>query len=189
MAQVCITGHRPDSFIVSHYSEDAVRRLAGDVACVLKREYGSELTLNLGGAIGADQWMGAAAIEHGVKFGLFLPFLPQIQSRYWTNDQRQELDRQLRAASRITVMDSLGKYDVAKYHERDRMMVDEADFVVAFWVGRRRGGTFETMKYALSKSKFVLNAMDGLRPVFKQDLETGWTPPHLRHDDGETDNE
>jgi uncharacterized phage-like protein YoqJ len=183
MARVCITGHRPDPFLVSHYQADAVVRLASDIACILKREYGDELLFNLGGAIGADQWMGAAAIEHSIKFGLFLPFLPQIQARFWTDEQRLELDRQLRAASRITIVDSSGDYDVVKYHERDRLMVDEADFVVAFWVGRKRGGTFETMKYALSKSKFVFNALDGLRPVFKQNLETGWTPPHLRKED------
>jgi uncharacterized phage-like protein YoqJ len=183
MARVCITGHRPDPFLVSHYQADAVRRCASDTACVLKREYGDDLMFNLGGAIGADQWMGAAAIEHGVKFSLFLPFLPHVQAKFWTEEQRQELDRQLRTASRIVVMDSSGGYDAARYFERDRMMVDEAEFVVAFWVGRKRGGTFETMKYALSRSKFVLNALDGLRPVFKQDLETGWTPPHLCEED------
>ena len=187
MARVCITGHRPDPFLVSHYQIDAIRRLAGDVVCALKREYGDELMFNLGGAVGADQWMGAAAIEHGAKFSLFLPFLPQIQARYWDEGQRSELDRQMKTASRIVVVDPSGQYDVARYHERDRLMVDEADFVVAFWVGRRRGGTFETMKYGLSKSKFVFNALDGLRPVFKRDLECGWTPPHLRQ--GETDNE
>jgi uncharacterized phage-like protein YoqJ len=109
--------------------------------------------------------------------------LPQVQAKFWSDQQRAELDRQLRSASKIMIVDSTGEYDVVKYHERDRLMVDEADFVVAFWVGRRRGGTFETMKYALSKSKFVLNALDGLRPVFKQDLEVGWTPPHLKEGD------
>jgi len=180
MVRVCITGHRPDPFLVSHYKIDDVIVKAGDVACVLKREYGEELSLNLGGAIGADQWMGSAAIEHGVKFKLYLPFLPQIQAKFWTKDQRHELDRQMRAATGITIVDSTGLYNVVKYHERDRLMVDESDFVVAFWVGRRRGGTFETMKYALSKSKFVLNALDGLRPIFREDLDIGWTPPHLR---------
>jgi uncharacterized phage-like protein YoqJ len=184
MARVCITGHRPDSFLVSHYQPDAVRRLAGDIACRLKREYGDELMLNLGGAVGADQWMGAAAIEHDLKYGLFLPFLPQVQAKYWDEGQRAELDRQMKLANRIVVVDPSGQYDVAKYHERDRLMVDEADFVVAFWVGRRRGGTFETIKYALSRSKFVLNALDGLRPVFKGDLEAGWTPSHLREGEG-----
>ena len=183
MVRVSITGHRPDPFLVSHYKTEAVERLAGDVACALKREYGSELYLNLGGAIGADQWMGAAAIEQGIRFGLFLPFLPQIQAKFWSEGQRNELDRQMKAASCITIVDSSGQYDVARYHERDRLMVDQGDFIVAFWGGRRRGGTFETMRYALSKSKFVLNAMDGLRPGFKQDLEDGWTPPHLREGD------
>lgn len=183
MAIVCITGHRPDPFLVSHYQPDAIIRLASDTACILKREYGDELTFNLGGAIGADQWMGAAAIEHGIKFGLFLPFLPQVQAKFWNEQQRSELDRQMRAASRIMIVDSSGNYDVCKYHERDQLMVNEADFVVAFWVGRRRGGTFETIKYALSKSKFVFNALNGLRPIFKQDLELGWTPSHLEEGD------
>lgn len=187
MAIVCITGHRPDSFLVSHYKVETVARVASDIACALKREYGDELFFNLGGAIGADQWMGAAAIENNIKFGLFLPFLPQIQAKFWTHEQRAELDRQLKAASKIMVVDPSGEYNVAKYHERDCLMVDEAHFVVAFWVGRRRGGTFETMKYALSKSKFVFNALDGLRPMFKQNLETGWTPTHLL--EGNIDNE
>lgn len=185
MVRVCITGHRPDPFLVSHYKPETVQRLAGDIACGFKREYGDDLMFNLGGAIGADQWMGAAAIENNVKYSLFLPFLPQVQACYWNENQKTELDRQMRSAFRIVVVDPSGQYNVIKYHERDRMMVDEADFIVAFWVGRRRGGTFETMKYALSKSKFVLNALDGLRPVFKRDLEIGWTPPQMRK--GEVD--
>ena len=179
MVRICITGHRPDSFLVSHYSVEVVRRMADDLACALKREYGDGLHFNLGGAVGADQWMGAAALEHGIKYSLFLPFLPQVQARFWSVEQRDELDRQMRGATRIVVVDSTGEYSVGKYFERDRMMVDEGDFVVSFWVGRRRGGTFRTMEYALSQSKLVLNAMDGLRPVFRQDLDKGWTPPHL----------
>jgi len=57
------------------------------------------------------------------------------------------------------------------------MMVDCADFVVAFWVGKRRGGTFNTMKYALKQSKFVFNGLNELRPVFSESLKLGWTPP------------
>jgi len=183
MVKVCITGHRPDRFLVSHYKPETVKSIVGDIACALKREYGDDLWLNLGGANGADQWMGAAAIEHNIKFGLYLPFLPQIQAKFWTDEQRAELDRQMRAATKILIVDSSGAYDVAKYHERDKLMVDEGDFTVAFWVGRKRGGTFETMKYSLSKAKFVLNALDGLRPIFKHDLEVGWTPPHLEEED------
>ena len=64
-----------------------------------------------------------------------------------------------------------------KYH------LDDADFVVAFWVGKRRGGTFNTMRYALKKSKFVFNALNELRPVFKDDRAKGWSPPTVRGND------
>jgi len=180
MRNVCITGHRPDSFLVSHYGVDTVRRIVDDIACVLKREYEDELQLNLGGAIGTDQWMGSSAIEHGIRYKLYLPFHPATQARYWSPAQREELDRQMRNASGIFIADPSGKYDVSRYLERDRMMVDDSDFVVGFWVGRRRGGTFETMKYALKQSKLVHNGMDRLRLLFRHDLEQGWTPPHLK---------
>lgn len=180
MRSVCITGHRPDSFLVSHYKSDTVRRIVDDIACVLQREYGDELRLNLGGAIGTDQWMGSSAIKHGIRYKLYLPFHPSVQARYWTAVQREELDRQMRHATGIVIADPSGEYNVARYHERDRMMVDDSDFVVAFWVGRRRGGTFGTMKYALRQSKLVHNGMDRLRLLFSYDLEQGWTPPHLK---------
>jgi hypothetical protein len=95
------------------------------------------------------------------------------------------LKTQYEKASGLTIIDPSGDYHVKNYFIRDRMMVDEADVLVAFWVGRRRGGTFETMKYALKNSKFVFNALDDLRPIFNVDLENGWTPPKLRGDNGD----
>jgi len=186
MRTVCITGHRPDAFLVSHYKLDAVQRIVSDIACVLQREYGDELRLCLGGAIGIDQWMGSACIEFGIQYKLYLPFHPSVQARYWTTEQRLELDRQMRHAVGIVIADPSGGYDVSRYHERDRMMVDKSDFVVAFWVGRRRGGTFGTIKYALKQSKLVHNGMDRLRLLFSHDLKCGWTPPHLR-EEGDND--
>lgn len=154
-------------------------RIVDDTACILKREYGDELQLNLGGAIGIDQMMGAAAIEHEIRYVLYLPFKPEIQAKYWKPKQRAELDRQMSRAAGITIVNPNEEYHPRWYHERDRLMVNEADFTVGFWVGRRQGGTFETMKYSLRQSKMVVNAMDRMRLVFKQDLERGWTPPHL----------
>lgn len=192
MRTVCITGHRPDSFLVSHYEVDVVRRIVDDIACVLQREYGEELQFNLGGAIGTDQWMGASAIKHGIRYKLYLPFHPSVQARYWNAAQREELDRQMRYAAGIMIADPASGRDEAlrdfsAYFQRDRMMVDDSDFVVGFWVGRRRGGTFETMKYALKQSKLVFNGMDRLRLLFRHDLEQGWTPPHLKEAQSDDD--
>lgn len=157
-------------------------RIVDDTACILQREYGDELEFNLGGAIGIDQMMGAAAIEHGIRFSLYLPFPPEVQGKFWKSGQRAELERQMRHAAGITIVDPEGNYTPRRYFERDRLMVDNADFTIGFWVGKRRGGTYETMKYSLRQSKMVINAMDGMRLVFKQDLEKGWTPSHLREE-------
>jgi len=181
MVQIAITGHRPDSFLISHYDPATVQRIADDTVWRLKKEYKEDLCFNLGGALGADQWVGTACIKNGVKFRLYLPFHPTVQSSHWTNEQKAELDQQLQKAAGIDIMepDPGIEYNVARYFERNQKMVDEASFVIAFWVGKKRGGTFHAMQYALKSSKFVFNALDKLRPVFMEDIENGWTPPTI----------
>jgi len=179
MIQVAITGHRPDSFLVSHYDPETIMRIADDTVWKLKKEYKDELCFNLGGALGADLWVGAACIKNDVRFRLYLPFHPKVQTAHWTTEQKMELNQQLQKAAGIDIMEPNPdiEYNVGRYFERNQKMVDDASFVIAFWVGKRRGGTFHAMKYALNNSKFVFNALDGLRPIFTEELENGWTPP------------
>lgn len=179
MVQIAITGHRPDSFLISHYNPESIMRIADDVVWRLKKEYKDDLCFNLGGALGADLWVGTACMANKVNFRLYLPFHPKVQTTHWTDEQKAELDRQLMCASGIDIMEPNPdiEYNVTRYFERNQKMVDDASFVIAFWVGKRRGGTFHAMNYALKNSKFVFNALDGLRPIFKEELKNGWTPP------------
>jgi uncharacterized phage-like protein YoqJ len=185
MIGIAITGHRPDSFLVSHYSPETVKRIADDTVWRLKKEYDHELVFNVGGALGADTWVAEACIEHNAKYRMYLPFHPSVQTAHWTPEQRKNLDHQLKYAMGIDIAepDPNIEYSVHKYFERNKKMVDDAQFVVSLWVGKRRGGTFETMKYALSQGKFVFNALDNLRPIFKDDLKKGWTPPTVGSDE------
>lgn len=184
--KIAITGHKPDTFLISHYSLDTVIRIANNTVCIFDREFKNDLVFNIGGIIGADQYVGMGCIEHGVKFKLYLPSHPTYHSKYWNTEQRSELNRQLGYASGIEIIEPNTKleYDIKIHQERNIRMVDDANFVVAFWVGRKYGDTFDTMEYALSQSKFVFNALDNNRPIFKDDLKKGWTPPFLRGDDG-----
>ena len=180
--KIAITGHRPDAFIVSHYKPSQIIRIASDMVCTFKREFEDDLCFNLGGAIGVDQWVGMACLEHNVRYKVFLPFLPEIQGKYWTKEQREELDRQLKGATGIDIADLSGNYLPKMYQVRNKKMVDAADFLVAFWVGKRRGGTYNAIKYALQQSKFVYNAMNDRQPINQEDLKKGWTPPTVRKD-------
>ena len=40
---IAVTGHRPDAFLVSHYSPETIARMASDMVCVFKREFGDDL--------------------------------------------------------------------------------------------------------------------------------------------------
>jgi len=175
--KIAISGHRPDSFLVSHYSPESVVRIANDIVCVFRRKFGDELLFNLGGAIGVDQWVGRICMEQNIRYHMFLPFRPEIQARYWSKEQRKELDEQLKHASGIHISNLSGQYSPYIFQERNKKMIDGADFLVAFWVGKRKGGTYNAMKYALSESKFVFNALNKLCPIFDEELKKGWTPP------------
>lgn len=179
MVRIAITGHRPDAFLVSHYTPETIMRIADDLVVQLQREYKHDLCFNLGGAIGVDQWMGAACIAHEVKFHLYLPFHPSVQAKYWSDEQKGELDRQMKYAAGINIVEPNPEvpYNVALYQERNKKMVDDSNFTIAFWVGKKRGGTVNAIKYSLQQSKFVLNAMNELRPLFREDVKDGWTPP------------
>ena len=182
MITIAITGHLPDTFLISHYSHEEIKRNISDVVAIFKREHGDDLCFNIGGAQGADMWAGQACMEHNVKFHMFLPFAPETHCKYWEEDQIAEFKSQLARASGLDIL-SPSDYNPDKesrhklYELRDKKMVDYANFVVAFWVGRKAGGTYNCMNYALKQSKFVFNALNELKPVFKENLVSGWTPP------------
>lgn len=175
MITITITGHRPDAYLVSHYSIESLQRRASDIVAIFKREHGDELCFNLGGALGADQWFGQACIEQNVKFHLYLPFDPEVMGKYWKEEQKEILKEQVNKASGIVIVNPSG-YSKKDYYVRNIHMVDNSNFVVAFWVGKRAGGTYNCIDYALKKNKFVFNALNGLRPIFKENLVSGWTP-------------
>lgn len=182
MIYIAVTGHRPDSFLVSHYSNDMINKIVGDIVSAFKREHKDELIFNLGGAIGIDQWVGAACIEQNIPYVLYLPFHPDVQSKFWKEDQKQELERQIKHASGIVIINPniSAPYEVYNYQKRNEKMIDESNFVVAFWVGKKTGGTYNAIKYGLKRSKFVLNGLNELKPLFKEDLSKGWTPPIVK---------
>lgn len=178
MVRVAVTGHRPDSFLVSHYDLETIKRVVSDVAVILKREYKDNLIFNLGGAVGIDQWMGQTCIQEEIPYVLYLPFAPSLHTKFWEQKDKDELNRQISCASGIDIVEPNEEAEVMiyNYQKRNERMVDNADFVLAFWVGKRKGGTYNTIKYGLKNAKFVLNGLNELKPIFKEDIKRGWTP-------------
>ena len=178
---IAITGHRPDDFLKSHYTLESAKTNIEDIIVALKRQYG-EVSFNVGGALGVDQWAADACIKHGIPYHLYLPFMPKIQTKYWKKEDKDCLNEQIKNAKSLTICDPSGitydeKYKFAeKYQDRNEAMVDNCNIVVAFWLGKRRGGTYNCIKYALKQSKQAFNGLDGLNIICEQNLKEGWTP-------------
>ncbi|MDQ6672588.1 MAG: DUF1273 domain-containing protein [Chloroflexota bacterium] len=160
---VAWTGHRPDLFNDPVVAEKAVTTLARDV---VGRE--AAVRFLLGGQRGVDTWAAGAAIVLDVPFTLILPFEPAEFARDWSADDRRALARTLTRASDVRLV---GGDRNAAFTERNRLLVAEADLLVAVWTGVTGGGTAETMAFATSNRTPVREVL--LTPSSRADLASG----------------
>ena len=137
---VAWTGHRPDLFAHPAAAQAAVTTLADEFA---RRE--STLSFVVGGQRGVDTWAARAAIARGVAFTLILPLEVAQFARDWPAADRHALDLILAAAGEVRVV---GGAPERAFTERNRLLVAEADLLVAVWTGVSGGGTAETIAFA-----------------------------------------
>jgi hypothetical protein len=179
--RIAISGHRKDALLQSKYSEECLKTNIENVIYRLKKEYKEKLIFNLGGAQGIDNYFGEICLNEKIRFHLYLPFHPKIHTKFWDGDEKKIFDCLLKGAIGIDIVDPDPNqtYKKENYFVRNNNMINEASFLIAFWVGKKRGGTFHAMNYALNQSKFVFNALNEMKLVFKEDLNNGWTPPTM----------
>jgi len=109
-----------------------------------------------GMAEGADMLSGKLAIDMGIPLICALPWTTHYSS----------ISPKYRGLYKYLLNHAEEAYPVVEaetfpgnwcYHERNRWMVDEADGVIAWYDGRKGGGTAETVKYAKKIGKVVHN--------------------------------
>lgn len=181
--RIAISGHRKDALTQSKYSEEYIKMIIKNVVFRLKKEYQDKLIFNLGGAQGIDSYFGEICLEEKIKFQIYLPFHPKIHTKFWNTEETSLFENLLKNAIGLQISDPdpNQNYKKENYFVRNNNIINEASFLIAFWVGKKRGGTFEAMNYALSQSKFVFNALNEMKLVFKEDLANGWTPPTMEN--------
>jgi len=115
-------------------------------------------TIITGMADGFDQAIAEASIEIGVRFIAAIPFAGQ--ESMWPKAAQEWYFKILEQAAEVVVT-SPGSFSSAKYIIRDQWMVDHGDKVLALWDGIKKGGTWDTVKYAEKMQKPVLNIWPG----------------------------
>lgn len=143
--KITITGHRPPR----------LKENQEVIESWLKKkfeEYRPELVI-LGMAQGVDQIAAWTCKEYGWNFKAIYAFkreLHPVEKHLTECDYCKEV---------VFLKEEYSKR--SDYIERDRVMVDEGDVVLAVWDGVPIGGTWETIKYAREQGKKVEIYGDG----------------------------
>ncbi len=138
---VAWTGHRPEKIRNHNDVKDAIFR---------QLEYNNDdLECITGGARGVDMWVAGTAIALNIPCRIYLPFPFDVTTKGWKEWDKELLSDLLTFAKWKEVNKS---YTKQGYQARNMKMVDDADQLVAVWNGVKRGGTWNTIKYAKSKN-------------------------------------
>lgn len=142
---VCGTGHRPDK--LGGYDEEVFWNIVRLCRFAIPK-VGATHVIS-GGALGFDQALAMAARDLKVPYSLFLPF-EGFDSK-WPLMSRSRLAELVKTAFETRYICPPG-YSAAKMMERNRAMVDEADYVLCLWNGTD-GGTANCVHYAQTHNK------------------------------------
>lgn len=160
----CFTGYRPEKFGFTFETDCReyhifVRRLATAIADVVEKGCTVFYT---GMAMGFD----IAAAEHvalikklnkNIKLIAVIPF--KGQEKKWTDEWQRRYREVLSLCDEIVTLEPF--YTRGAYAKRNRYMVDRSRFCITYFDGKK-GGTDNTVKYALQRGRKVLN-------IFKTD--------------------
>lgn len=142
MTNIAITGHRPER--VAEY-EPQIRQALREAY-----EHLHAYRVIHGCAAGVDMWAAQEA---------FLADIPYVAARPWMGHAPRKIDREaykimLKNADEIVNLDAADEYPGSHvYHNRNKWMVDRADWVVGVWDGYPKGGTHAALSYARDSGK------------------------------------
>jgi len=101
-----------------------------------------------GGAVGADLIAAEEALAVGFSSRVILPMKFKVFTGRWSEDNKYRLINVLER-SEVDILSDGDKYEVELLMERNQAIVDEVSILVAFWDGRRYGGTFDCVRRAM----------------------------------------
>lgn len=135
---VAFTGHRPERLGSKQLrAENAIRKFL--------EETKPDKVIS-----GMAQGVDTLAFEHAFELGI--PTIAAVpwtgHGMKWPQEHRDAYLALLEEAAEIHVICDVEDYRPWVYQKRDEWMVDNCDLLVAVWDGVKKGGTYNTIKYA-----------------------------------------
>ena len=99
-----------------------------------------------GMAIGSDQLFARVLIDNGLLWTAVIPC--RNQEKLWTRKQQKNYKHLLKFCQRKVVL--YPEYSPGVFHARNAYMIKHSDICLAVYDGRKKGGTYETVKLAIA---------------------------------------
>lgn len=152
MYKIGIIGQTPDVF--SAFEKERVTETMN----VLSFQYGDDLVYNIPIDIGVGLWSAKHCYDTGKKSHVFLAYPPSVISEHWYDEQTEDLNIVYLNARAITVIKNVDNNNFGLYENTaNEMVVDDSNFVIVFWDGRKQGSVFDTIRYAFDMHKMVID--------------------------------
>ncbi|MDE5547788.1 MAG: SLOG family protein [Clostridia bacterium] len=156
----CVTGHRPKGFPWNYYGggeehKEYLAALYGHTERLIER-YGYNYFIT-GCAIGVDLDFAEVCIKlRDTKYPhIFIEgAIPcDGQDAKWSVSDKERYARVLAKLDKVHYVSHT--FSMACFQKRNEYMVDRSDIVFAIWNTEKKGGTWNTMQYAIKKMKYV----------------------------------
>jgi len=158
MRACSFTGHRPASFIFEHdESHPQFLKLKALLEERVALLVGNGVTTFYSGmAMGVDQWCAEVVLElkkTNPSIRLIAVRPCETQADRWNDAQRERHYNTLALCDDVITLHK--KYTKGCMHERNRFLVDNAQYVLAVYDGGGKGGTAYTVGYAKKLGRWV----------------------------------
>ena len=158
MFTCAFTGHRPARFSFGYREDsDDFLKLRAVLFETIEMFILSGVTKFYSGmSLGVDTWAAMGVLEKKkehphIHLAAVLPC--ETQAIRWSDAQRERYYNILADCDDVFMLNT--RYTPSCMFERNRYMVDHADYLIAVYDGGNRGGTAYTVKYAKTKNRKI----------------------------------
>ncbi|MCL2816650.1 MAG: DUF1273 domain-containing protein [Oscillospiraceae bacterium] len=153
------TGHRPQRFSFGYNEDDEkCQKLNKIMEDEIEKLIAAGVTdYYTGMALGADTWAAEIILDLKEKYPALrlIAVLPcETQANDWTVEQRERYFNALAVCDEVITLHK--KYKPSCMFERNRYLVDHAEYLLAVYDGGERSGTAYTVRYGKQKERKII---------------------------------
>ena len=119
--------------------------------------------VNIGGAKGFDSLVMRACYVLNIPYTLYLPHKRFVRPSYMVGSISYK-DLYNNASE---VFYEAERYHISNYQERNKKIVNNSDWLLVYWDGKKKGGTYNTIMYSALNAMTLNKGAKGTKNIYQ----------------------